>query len=162
MNLPQFPRQPTHPNVEATRDLDKEICPPDWRCFCCQDTGLITCLLAKMVIPDYQPLFDKHLVCKKPNCEAGRNFINDDHFDQRLNAAICSSLDKHQREQWKQTVLAKWDAAKSRQAIEVLSKGMNLRSRDRTPQEEQENQRRVADLVAADFKKEVVQEDDEF
>lgn len=166
MNLPQLPREPVRPEMIGA-SLEKEIWQPRWLCFCCCDTGLVPLKLVWLIIPDYKGNEeDKPVACQRRGCEAKDHFQGDPNYDQRFTSGICAELDKINRKEWEATILTKWEQAKNRQKLEEMLQPSfqktNLRPRDRTPQEEQENQRRVADLVAADFKKEVVQESDEF
>ena len=125
--LPQLPREPIRPERELE---DKEIWQPDWRCFCCQDTGVIGYVLVRLVIPDYDRHRDKIVACQHPNCETGTRFQYDLNYDQRFTAKICIELDLRAREDWRNTIIAQ------QKRFVDLNCVKNLRSRPRTSEEE--------------------------
>ncbi len=127
--LPQLPREPIRPEREQLPD-DKEIWQPDWRCFCCQDTGTISQNLSRSIVPDYDPHRDKRPACQHPRCEAGRLLRGDFNYDQRFTAGICSQLDALAREDWRNTVKAQ------QKRLVNLNCVKSLRQRPRTPDEE--------------------------
>lgn len=160
--LPIFEPEPIRPDLVAPEILDKEIWQPNWKCFCCEDTGLIQNLwLIKKVMPNYKPGRDKMIACQKPRCEAGWNYRANEQYDQRFLGNICAELDRLNRKDWEATVLTQWEAAKNRQLLENLAAGKSVRQRDRTLTEEQQTQRRHGDLIAADFKKEKAKKEEE-
>jgi hypothetical protein len=147
MEFPQLPRQPIRSQLEP-EVADREIYQPEWRCYCCSDTGLVQRVLITLIVPDYDHRHDKPVACQKRGCEAGWNYVTDPNYDQRFTSGICANLDKYQREQWRQTVLTKWEAAKKAQLINQFAAGTNLRKRDRTSEEEELVQRKQEELEA--------------
>lgn len=131
--LPRLPRQPIRPNYQ---EVDKEIWQPNWQCFCCHDTGLVHGLLILLVVPDYDSNNDKPVVCKRKGCSVGEDYWFNEAYDQRFEFEICQELDKLERENWKQTILSQQQLIKNRRAIVDAARGMSLRSRDRTYEEE--------------------------
>lgn len=127
--LPQLPREPIRPDRELLPN-DKEIWQPEWRCFCCHDSGTVTQNLSQLIIPDYDHRRDKLAACQHPRCEAGRSFRGDSNYDQRFSAEICTSLDAHSRSAWRKTVKAQ------QKRIVDLNCVKSLRQRSRTPEEE--------------------------
>ncbi len=93
VNLPQLPREPVRPELEGA-GADKELWQPHWRCFCCQDTGIVQIRLVQLIIPDYDSVHDKWVACQNPRCEAGAAYRDDPNYDQRFTAGICAELDK--------------------------------------------------------------------
>lgn len=146
MNFPQLPREPIRTQLES--EVDREIWQPEWNCFCCHDSGFVLLPLILMIIPDYDKRHDKLVACQRQGCEAGENHARDPQYDQRFTSGICNQLHKYQREQWKQTVITQWEAAKNAQAINQLAAGTNLRKRDRTSEEEESVQRKQEELEA--------------
>ena len=125
--LPQLPREPIRQELELE---DKEIWQPDWRCFCCQDTGVIARVLVRLVIPDYDHHRDKIVACQHPNCETGTRFQYDLNYDQRFTAKICIELDSIAREDWQNTIKA------HQKRLVDLNCIKSLRKRSRTSTEE--------------------------
>jgi len=154
MNLPRLEREPIRPEREQP-DFDKEIWQPHWRCFCCQDTGTVSLVLTRLVIPDYDHHRDKQVVCQHPRCEAGKSLRGDLNYDQRFTAGICDSLDRINREDWRKTVEAKFQSLQKINAdIKKIANGMRMpETRDRTPIEEIEAQQRHEEVCSADPEK---------
>lgn len=129
MSLPKLSRQPIRPDKD--KSVDAEIWYPDWRCFCCHDTGIVRPKLAQLVIPGYDYAKDLHPACYR--CSAGSAYTHCEEYDQRFNRGICSELDSIERESWTATV-----KEKQQRILEtrLLAQAMSMRSRDRTPDEE--------------------------
>jgi len=145
MNVKKLPRNPMRPEKEP--DAQVEIWQPSWRCFCCQDTGIINSHLAALAIDGYEPNRDKFPRCVNPGCKAGDDWDSEalvDCVDYRIDAATCQKLDAIERESWRQTVRQK------QINIQALAQKMNLRERDRTPSEEMELLRRHEEVCNAD------------
>lgn len=123
--LPKFQRSPVRPEEEG-----RTIWQPNWKCFCCQDTGVVTRCLTQLIIPDYDHRRDKPVVCQHYRCEVGPQFRSDENYDQRFTAGICSELDGISRKGWRNTVI---DQQKRLIAFNCVK---SLRQRDRTPEEE--------------------------
>lgn len=142
MNLPQLPRKAVHPQVEKQ---DKEIWRPSWKCFCCQDTGIVHLNLAKLVIPDYNWMRDCLPVCQSPKCDLGSRWLHlgNNNLDMRFTSVICQQLDMHEREVWNLTVKRKFinlqPVAKKRSMSGV---------EDRTENDNREIQQRKGEIEA--------------
>jgi hypothetical protein len=134
-NLPRLHRQPIRPDKEPGVDL--EIWSPDWKCFCCHDSGVVRPKLASLVIPDYDPNADKPPACYR--CDAGSYLTSCEEYDQRFHRGICNELDRIERNDWTETI-----KAKQQQILDLksLSRSKSIRQRDRTSSEEMEAQRR--------------------
>ncbi|MBE9018897.1 hypothetical protein IQ272_22625 [Chroococcidiopsidales cyanobacterium LEGE 13417] len=146
MSLPKLNRQPIRPDKD--KGVDAEIWYPDWRCFCCHDTGIVRPKLAQLVIPDYDYDQDLHPACYR--CEAGSSYTHCEEYDQRFNRGICGELDRIERENWTATV-----KEKQQRILEtrLLAQAMSMRSRDRTSAEEVEVQQRHEEACNVDPKK---------
>ena len=100
MNLPQLPPDPIRPELETG---DAEIWHPEWKCFCCQDHGIIQPHLARLVIPDYNHKRDKLPICQSSGCKKGSRWLSlgNANLDMRFTLAICQQLDMHERTAWR-------------------------------------------------------------
>lgn len=133
--LPRLSRR-RNPSVNP----DKEIWQPRWRCFCCQDSGIVRS--PGLVIEDYNATEDLPVVCQKPGCLAGTHLIGRE-LDERFTAVICTKLDAISREDWKRTVEQKFAN------IQALTAQMKMPgSRDRTDNDEREIQLRKQEIEA--------------
>lgn len=103
MNLPKLPRIPIRPDKEP--GIDSKIWSPNWKCFCCHDSGVVMPHLAREVIADYDHHRDKQPACYR--CEAGTSCTGNENYDQRFNRLICSELDLIERQNWTATILEK-------------------------------------------------------
>jgi hypothetical protein len=144
MNFKKLPREPMRPESEP--DYEKELWQPNWRCYCCQDTGIIRPRLATLVIEGYDPSKDKIPVCQNQGCSEVLGESINHCLDTRLKEDICQQLDQYERENWRKTLIY-WQ--KQRQLIKEqqaktieLSQKMSLRKQQRTPEEHQSAQRR--------------------
>jgi hypothetical protein len=90
---------------------------PDWKCFCCQDTGTILepSIRTFGLIPDYNSLVDKPVLCKREGCVARHSlgsvllaqgvygeFLN---VDDRVEPDDCEEIHSTNRQFWLATVL---------------------------------------------------------
>ncbi len=102
-DLPQFEPIPVRPEQELQ---EAEIFYPQWRCFCCQDSGLVSLCLVLLVMPKYNPDRDKWVLCQEINCKASERWENVpiENFDTRFVPSICKKLDLINRENWRNTV----------------------------------------------------------
>lgn len=142
MKLPQLPSEPIRPETE---DTDTETWQPSWNCFCCQDTGKVQPLLARLVIPDYNYDRDRLPICQSPGCDHGSNWghLGNNNIDMRFTSLICQQLDMHCREDWRQST--------ERKAIDLkaVAKKMSMSGiNDRTNYDNQEVQQRKAEIEA--------------
>lgn len=139
MSLPKLPRDIIRREDEP--EHEKELWRPNWKCFCCHDTGTIRPYLAAMVIDGYRWESDKIPVCQNPGCSATSNISQaiEQYLDYRLDAAICQQLDLIDRESWRQTLK---DANQRRLNTQILAQRMSLRKSDRTSTEQMEAQQR--------------------
>jgi hypothetical protein len=128
--------------------FDAQIWYPDWKCFCCCDSGTAQPKLAALVIPNYDHSRDKFPVCYR--CDSGSVFAGREEYDHRFNRNICNELDKIEREVWVQFAKGKQHLYEQ---IRSLSTDMSMRSGDRTPESEMEAQRRHKEACNADPEK---------
>jgi hypothetical protein len=122
---------------EEEPDFDKPAWRPTWKCFCCHDTGIVISHLAEQVIDGYDSNRDKLPRCQNPGCVSGSHFDGSNFIhciDYRLTSEICQELDAREREDWNEMLLFQH---RRRVEIRELAEKMNLRKRDRTPEEEQ-------------------------
>ncbi|BAZ19512.1 hypothetical protein NIES4073_03820 (plasmid) [Kalymmatonema gypsitolerans NIES-4073] len=130
-SLPQI--EPIVARVEDEPGYQREIWEPTWNCFCCQDTGIVRPHLASKVIKGYNWNIHKLPVCTRPNCNgftqlsAGIAHM----LDQRLTATVCQQLDQLERESWEETIKMQFER------IQQLAQAKSLRTRPRTPEEEE-------------------------
>lgn len=156
MKLPQLPRSPIRPEIVS--DINKEIWQPDWNCFCCHDTGLVTGSAIFAVIPDYDGLRDQPVACRHPRCEAGTYYQGDETYDDRFTQALCINLDKSERQAWKETIENRFkNAQKAAESIKALADGLAMPgSRPRTANETREIEIRKQNLEVTENQKEEV------
>lgn len=101
MKLPQITLELLNPQLE--QDIDQELWQPDWKCFCCHDTGLILEHLVRRLAPEYDGTKHKRVVCQNSGCEAGDTHCTCCHNHQVL-PSICQDLDKQERQDWRETL----------------------------------------------------------
>lgn len=103
---PKLPRSPMRPEEEL--GVEKPLWHPQWKCFCCHDTGIVQNHLALMVIESYDHRRDKLPLCQNPSCGTARKLGNlSDCLDTRLSPTICQELDMQERENWQETLAQK-------------------------------------------------------
>ncbi|WP_414553054.1 hypothetical protein [Anabaena sp. CCY 0017] len=102
-DLPQFEPIPLRSEEE---NQEEEIFYPRWRCFCCQDSGLVAQDLVRLIMPQYNPDRDKWVLCQAGHCDASKRWENVpiENFDTRFIPSICQKLDLINREQWRNSV----------------------------------------------------------
>lgn len=100
---------------------------PDWKCFCCQDTGCImeTSIRQYGLIPDYDPLKDRPVLCRKEGCNArwglGELLLSQDatgqylNVDGRIDPEDCEEIHSTNRQYWMATIM-EWGKRKKQQA----------------------------------------------
>lgn len=145
MDIQKLPRLPMR--REDKPGYEQEIWQPNWACYCCRDTGIVSANLVTLVIADFDPKHDKLPKCSNPDCQAGENWDSEalvNSLDYRLSAATCQKLDALERESWRQTVKLK------QSQISALTRQRSLRKRDRSSQEEMESQRRHEDACSVE------------
>lgn len=139
MTLPKLP--PARMRQEDEPDYQKEIWKPSWNCYCCEDTGMVTAVLARMVISDYQYGRDRIPICQCPGCNKGNQHLHlEGCFDLRLTATICQELDRISRQSWAETTQQKFTKVKE------LAQKMSLRKTDRTENDNREIRQRKAEI----------------
>lgn len=156
MSLPQFSREPTRPRLDE--EIAKELWQPDWRCFCCHDTGLVARSLVLMVISDYDHMNDKPVACQHPRCEKGWEYRGTESCDQRFEMGVCVQLDKFERENWRRTIREQFDGWKQAQAkISALTVNIGMPgARGRSANDEREIEIRkgeVENIAQEDWQK---------
>jgi hypothetical protein len=142
MNFPQLPRQLVR--IESSQQ-EEEIWQPDWKCFCCQDTGRVQSHLVRLVIPDYDDSHDGIPICQVPSCNHNSRWLNfgNNNLDMRFIPAICQQLDMYNREDWRLTV--------ERKVInlqELAKKKAMSGVSDRTDYDNREVQQRSSEIEA--------------
>jgi hypothetical protein len=143
--MKKLPREPMRPEKEP--GIDPEIWQPDWRCFCCQDTGIVHHYLAALVIDGYDSNRDKLPRCHNPGCSAGSHYDGatlTGSVDYRLTADICADLDRIERENWRDYVQQKRLAL----TLDLSTIGKSLRQRERTSTEEMEARQKHQAVLA--------------
>ena len=63
---------------ETEPGYEREAWRPTWKCFCCQDSGLIKEHLVKTVIDGYNPNTDKLVRCNATDCEGRKKYDGED------------------------------------------------------------------------------------
>jgi hypothetical protein len=87
MNLPQLPSQPIRPELQ---NEDAEIWQPSWKCFCCQDRGIVQSHLVRLVIPDYNHSRDRLPICQSSECKQGSKWLHLDSANiKKLLVMLC-------------------------------------------------------------------------
>lgn len=143
--LPKLSRQPIRPEHEP--GAEKEIWFPDWRCFCCHDSGKVLSSLVELIIPDYDRQRDLLVRCQHPQCEKGQDYAGDRQYDQRFSPGICIELDKVERGHWKGYIHDVRAASRVRAAIAQLSASKaRPGATPRTENDEREIQQRKAEI----------------
>lgn len=153
LNIKKLPRAPMRREDEP--GYDKEIWQPDWKCFCCHDTGIVYDSLAALVIDGYNRDRDKRPRCVNPGCKAGSDWDSEaltGCIDYRISAATCQKLDAIERGNWRRTIESRIHGIQN--SVKGTAKGMSmLQRRDRTPQEESHAQRKHEEMCNADPQK---------
>jgi hypothetical protein len=150
-DLPQFEPIPLRPEQE---NQEEEIFYPQWRCFCCQDSGLVAQDLVRLIMPQYNPDRDKWVLCQAGHCDASKRWENVpiENFDTRFIPSICQKLDLINREQWR-------DSVKQQINIRQLAKKRKMPgSGDRTENDNREVQQRKQEIEGIDYEESNFQE----
>ena len=138
---------------ETEPGYEKEAWRPMWKCFCCQDSGLVKEHLVKTVIDGYDSTTDKLVRCNATDCEGRKKYDGDDivltgTLDNRFPSQLCDRFDEQERQTWKQWCQEKHELRKQRLAAIDTNCTRNLRRRSRSNQERAEAQRRHRDISA--------------
>lgn len=142
----EYPQlQPLSLRDEAQPDYEKIAWKPNWRCFCCHDTGLVQYSLVKKVINNYIPDRHKPIECNATRCNIrlGETLYETETLDRRFSADLCDRLDLDERQMWQ-----KWSQERHQkrmlrlESIDNSEITHNLRVRSRTPTEQLEVNRR--------------------
>lgn len=134
--IKKLPRTPMRQELEPGTEI--ELWQPDWKCFCCHDSGMIVPHLAALIIDGYDSNRDKFPLCVNPSCKAASKYDSefwDASVDRRIEPAVCQQLDLLERESWKRTVQAQ--SRRIQEATKALAMKKSLRVRDRTADEDQ-------------------------
>lgn len=158
LNINKLPRNPMRREDEP--GYEKEIWQPDWKCFCCHDTGIIYDSLAALVIDGYDSDHDKFPRCVNPGCNAGSDWDSEiltDCVDYRISALTCQKLDAIERENWRRTIESQFEAIHNsvKDTVKDTARGMSFKrvKRDRTPSEEEIAKKRHESALNADPQK---------
>lgn len=142
--------QPLTLRRECEPDYEKEIWQPNWRCFCCHDTGFVLDRLAAHVIEGYKGGLHKIVRCQATECQAeiGETLEASGTLDNRLTNDICDHLDSLERENWRQTLFQQHELRKKALGlVDELAQRKSMRLRQRTPTEEMEVRRKHRDIL---------------
>jgi hypothetical protein len=134
--IKKIPRAPMRPEKEPGVEI--ELWQPDWKCFCCHDSGMIVPHLAALIIDGYDSNRDKFPLCVNPGCKAASKYDSefwDASVDRRIEPANCQQLDLLERESWERTVQAQ--SKRIQETTSALSKEKSLRVPCRTANEDQ-------------------------
>ena len=148
--IKKLPRAPMRPEKEPGAEV--EIWQPEWRCYCCHDSGSIPPHLASLIIDGYDRDRDKLPLCVNPACRAASKYDSeflDASVDRRMEPAVCQQLDLLEREVWRKEVQAK--SHRIQEACRQAAKEKSLRVRDRSQDEEQAIQERHRLVVEEDW-----------
>lgn len=135
---------------ECEPDYEKEIWQPNWRCFCCHDTGFVLDRLAAHVIEGYTAGLHKIVECQATLCQAeiGETLEASGTIDDRLTSDICDHLDSLERENWRQTLKQQHELRKKALGlVDELAERKSMRLRQRTPTEEMEARRKHEEAI---------------
>ncbi|WP_016948767.1 hypothetical protein [Anabaena sp. PCC 7108] len=140
-DLPQFEPIPLRPEEE---NKEGEIFYPQWRCFCCQDSGLVSCHLVQLIMPKYNPNRDKWVLCQTGYCNASKRWENVgvENFDTRFIPSICQKLDLINRENWRNTVQQQINIRQLAKKLKMPGSG------DRTDNDNRNVQQRKQEIEA--------------
>ncbi len=146
IQLPQLPSLPVRSSNEVGPD-GRERFYPEWKCFCCRDSGIVDPHLAKLVVADYNRDRDRLPLCQKSECSAFKKWtgIPFENLDTRFTPSICQELDRIHRSDWHQTRGKLYEQAK--QFVKDVTNAKSIRLRDRTTAEEVISQHRHQDVL---------------
>lgn len=98
------------------KSVDKELWRPTWKCYCCNDTGLIPAphYLDELVGEDYPYA----VRCNATGCREGWAF--DVGVDTRAPIDWCDSVDKRRRDEWRKWLSKRQQ--RQREAMAVIKK----------------------------------------
>lgn len=150
IDIKKLPRDPVRPEKESNRET--EIWQPDWKCFCCHDSGIIVPHLAALVIDGYNRDRDKLPRCSQPGCKSGSDYDSEAvraTVDYRIDSLTCAKLDSFERSVWQKTVQAR--SKRIQEATSALAKEKSLRVRDRTTSEDNSVAQRHRRVVEEDW-----------
>lgn len=142
--------QPLTLRRECEPDYEKEIWQPNWRCFCCHDTGFVLDRLAAYVIEGYKGGLHKIVECQATECQAkiGETLEASGSLDDRLNPEICDHLDSLEREDWRQSLKQQHELRKKALGlVDELAARRSIRCVKRTPTEEMEVRRKHQEII---------------
>lgn len=136
--------------AECEPNYEKLLWQPNWRCFCCHDTGFVIDRLANYVIEGYTNGQHKIARCQATKCEAEIAEILEatGSLDDRLTSEICDHLDYLEREDWRQTLKKQHELRKKALGlVDELAQRKSMRLGRRTPQEEMEMRRKHEEVI---------------
>jgi hypothetical protein len=148
--IKKLPRTPMRPEKEPGAEI--EIWQPEWKCFCCHDSGVIVPRLARLVINGYNENRDKLPRCVAPGCKSGSQYDSETlapSVDYRIDATTCQQLGSIEQDVWRKTVQVK--AQRIQSATKALASQKSLRTCDRSPMEEQGSLERHRLVVEEDW-----------
>lgn len=146
--LPQL--KPLNLRPETEPGYDPIAWRPNWKCFCCHDTGLVSYVLVKRVMPDYDDRRHKPVKCNASGCDIRLSelLFSTRTLDERLDSCVCDELDTVERRAWQEWSHSKHELRKKALKLtDTSSLHNNLRNRSRNASEQLEIQRRHQTIV---------------
>lgn len=106
---------------EADPSYEQETWSPTWKCYCCQDRGVVTPILVRHIQPNFDE--NKHgiPICQATNCRI-RNDLGDAWLgsgNYSFESDICNYLHDFSKKDWQESLLNKHELRKK--ALEILS-----------------------------------------
>ena len=128
----------------------KESWRPNWKCYCCHDTGFVLDRLAALVIEGYDAEKSKIPRCNASTCgaEVGEGLEQSGTLDTRLTSQVCDRLAQMERESWEDY---RWEKHQLRKKalglVEELAEKKSLRVVKRSEKEQERAEERHSDVV---------------
>ena len=149
--LPQL--KPLSLRPECEPGYEKESWKPNWKCYCCHDTGFVLDRLSSQIIPGFNSEQHKTLLCNAPGCNASRDkvspkLIEEGNFDTRLSSQACDRLAEMERESWEDYRWKKHQLRKEALGlVEELAEKKSIRVVRRSTSEQKEARERHLKVV---------------
>ena len=80
---------------------------PEWKCFCCHDTGFVTYSLIRLVIPEYNAdgkNREELPVCNRCGAKSSIPYAYNDILDHRFTQETCEELHQFSIQDWQQSI----------------------------------------------------------
>ena len=128
-------REEDEPGYEA------ESWKPNWKCYCCHDTGFVLDRLAALVIDGYDSEKSRIPRCNATGCgaEVGVYLEESGTLDTRLSGEVCDRLAEMEKESWEDYRWKKHQLRKEALGlVEELAEKKSMRPVGRSEKEEKE------------------------